>query len=759
MIVLELTSTIASFFPKLDRKSQRPNRVRRTRQIHSHIDIILELSSLLHDDIRNAMNTIRVLLESKNKKILKQFVIAINDFLERQTDKFPFLPWYLAALDTIEYKLYKPEIPKDEKQAPKSILKILFDNKSLDFINLQKILNLDEIKATLPRKMKDLSPVIVYTLKPSIRSKIFNYKEFTNSIDVFDNVSTYPCSCRDSSFVDIDHGHIVTGDLRIIQNNKLRKLFVKGPKYREPSLIDFSKAKQCINNGLREFITSNCKKLKIVKGEFSEWKQVILDKLDQKITILKHKVKVRHISKTLSDKNANDCLENLKEKYVLVPIDKAANNVAFVCKRFYAEKLLKEMGFLGNDNPTYTIYQRRNIQTVIKNKEKEIKTKFKRSICKEMKSLPTAYWTPKMHKKPVGARFIIASKQCVTKEISKDIASLFKLFLKQVRNYHKKSQYFSGVKTFWVIDNNKNVLDSLKSLSKKNRAKKLSTFDFSTLYTKIPHKKLMDVLIDIVEFCFRGRTKDPIKVDTYGNAYWCESLNSKDKRFYKSDVIKMVRYLLDNCFFTIGNKVLKQTIGLPMGGDPAPFWANLFLFYYEHAWMKRMRKTDNILARKFSHTFRFIDDLLAINDGGMFEGYYKDIYPEELELKKENANYDACSFLDIKISIHNNSFFTSLYDKRDDYNFKIVRLPYRSSNIPKKMCISSIITEILRIARVTSTFQPFLASVSILVKRMISQGAHIVDLKASTHKIIKKHWDDFQKYSLTSRDIISSIFS
>ena len=186
--------------------------------------------------------------------------------------------------------------------------------------------------------MKDLSPVIVYTLKPSIRSKIFNYKEFTNSIDVFDNVTAYPCSCRDSSFVDIDHGHIVTGDLRIIQNSKLRKLFVKGPKYREPSLIDFSKAKQCINNGLREFITSNCKKLKMVKGEFSEWKQVILDKLDQKITILKHKVKVRQISKTLSDKNANDCLENLKEKYVLVPIDRAANNVAFVCKRFYAEK-------------------------------------------------------------------------------------------------------------------------------------------------------------------------------------------------------------------------------------------------------------------------------------------------------------------------------------------------------------------------------------------------------------------------------------
>ena len=160
-----------------------------------------------------------------------------------------------------------------------------------------------------------------------------------------------------------------------------------------------------------------------------------------------------------------------------------------------------------------------------------------------------------------------------------------------------------------------------------------------------------------------------------------------------------------------------------MGGDPAPFWANLFLFYFESTWIKRMRKNNNILARKFSHTFRYIDDLLAINDGGMFERFHKDIYPKELELKKENTNSNTCS------------------------------------NIPKKMCLSSIVAEVLRIARVTSNFQPFLASVQILIRRMLSQGAHIVDIRTSTHKIIKKHWDDFEKYSLTSKGIISSIFT
>ena len=67
-----------------------------------------------------------------------------------------------------------------------------------------------------------------------------------------------------------------------------------------------------------------------------------------------------------------------------------------------------------------------------------------------------------------------------------------------------------------------------------------------------------------------------------------------------------------------------------MSGDPAPFWANLFLFYYENEWLKSVKKTNNILARKFGDTFRFIDDLIAMNGGGQFEKAFVEIYPPEL---------------------------------------------------------------------------------------------------------------------------------
>ena len=71
-----------------------------------------------------------------------------------------------------------------------------------------------------------------------------------------------------------------------------------------------------------------------------------------------------------------------------------------------------------------------------------------------------------------------------------------------------------------------------------------------------------------------------------------------------------------------------------MGIDPAPFWANLFLYQYEQRYMTELIDRDKAAARHFHSTKRFIEDLCALNDGGLFERVFRDIYPEELELKK-----------------------------------------------------------------------------------------------------------------------------
>ena len=74
----------------------------------------------------------------------------------------------------------------------------------------------------------------------------------------------------------------------------------------------------------------------------------------------------------------------------------------------------------------------------------------------------------------------------------------------------------------------------------------------------------------------------------------------------------MLEYLLDNIYIEIGNRVYRQRIGIPMGTDCAQLLANLFLFHYEYNFMKGLIKTNINLAKRFSTTIRYIDDLLTI---------------------------------------------------------------------------------------------------------------------------------------------------
>ena len=83
-----------------------------------------------------------------------------------------------------------------------------------------------------------------------LSTKIFNFNHFVNTLD-FDEFLLNP---DNSPFSDKYHKHVVTADLRIIDNYHLRKLFTKGPKFRENKTINLEKAKSCILTGLNDCI-------------------------------------------------------------------------------------------------------------------------------------------------------------------------------------------------------------------------------------------------------------------------------------------------------------------------------------------------------------------------------------------------------------------------------------------------------------------------------------------------------------------------
>ena len=53
----------------------------------------------------------------------------------------------------------------------------------------------------------------------------------------------------------------------------------------------------------------------------------------------------------------------------------------------------------------------------------------------------------------------------------------------------------------------------------------------------------------------------------------------------------------------------------------------------------------------FCNLFRFIDNLNLINGGGGISKLLNEIYPEELQLNKENPDNSEDSLLDFKINI------------------------------------------------------------------------------------------------------------
>ena len=118
----------------------------------------------------------------------------------------------------------------------------------------------------------------------------------------------------------------------------------------------------------------------------------------------------------------------------------------------------------------------------------------------------------------------------------------------------------------------------------------------------------------------------------------------------------------------VGKSLLRQKIDISMGMDPAPSGANLFLYTYENEYMPELISIGKIQARHFHASKHFIDDLDTLNDGGVFNDIYKDIYPTVLQLKVEHSGTHA-TLLNSDINAKDEVFNYKLFDKGDAFFF------------------------------------------------------------------------------------------
>ncbi len=720
---------------------------------------ISDLDSLVHSTFsfspEERANKCRILFDRLRQSNLRKLAEEASTLLFSCENHLK--RWYELLIDIFLTKTMKIEKP-NVKRSPSHILPIYFHNKGLEFIQLKNILRKPCVNSKLPEKLQEDPPSIVYSLTPTIRNKIFNYKETVDSINTVDletfGTNLTSCECQNSPFIDQHHGHIMTGDLSFIKNNHLRKLISKGPNYREPKNINWNKCKVFRIFYIYSFVDKTSAKINETDENFVPWKSEVLKQVDSKIEYLKKKKKYKKVSSVLRRQDVIEYLNELHTNFVIVPIDKAANNVAFICKRFYVEVILREIGILGTGNETYIRADKDKAEIV--NENVNFSKRLGLVVSEKDLDVPSIYWTPKKHKNPTGKRFIIASKHCSTKLISRSVSLVFKLIYQQVENFHTKAKFLSNYNKFWVLQNCDPVLDSLNRINKRKNAKSISTFDFSTLYTKIPHDKLIKELTEVIDFVFDAGNCKYIAISKHEKAYWSKTKPKSSVSFTQNSLKTAMKHLIKNCFFKAGDIVMCQVIGIPMGIDPAPFWANLFLYQYEQRYMSKLIEEDKVKARHFHSTKRFIDDLCAINDGNLFQSVYGEIYPDELELKIEHSGSHA-SFLNLDISIKDGIFIYKLFDKRDAFPFSIVRMPHKDSNMPESIFYSSFVGELLRIARSTLLFEDLKVKAKVFIERMRSQGAENAKLDCSLRRVIVRHISEFSRFQLSQDSLVRQL--
>ena len=357
---------------------------------------------------------------------------------------------------------------------------------------------------------------------------------------------------------------------------------------------------------------------------------------------------------------------------------------------------------------------------------------------------------PKMHKSPPKGRFIAASSSCTTKPLSDIITKCLKLITLQHRKYCKQIYKYTGVNRMWIIDNSKNVLNRIHKFNLYNNIRNINSYDFSTLYTNIPHDDLKDKIKWVIDKSFYNDSKQYIFVNDY-NATWKKRNNT-----HILDKDTLIKYV--NIYINVNNKIFRQTIGIPMGTNCAPFLANLYLYALEFQFLEKLSKKDIFLARKFSNSYRYIDDLLMFNNDDLMNKYKYEIYPKELILNKENSNDQQCNFLDIKMNIKNSLIVTSIYDKKDDFNFKVNSFPNLSGNIHSLRTHGVIISQLIRYSKVCLNVDDFIYRSRIMITKLLNQFFCSKELKRKFSHFYDKYYNLIQNYRYSKNKLINIIF-
>ena len=249
----------------------------------------------------------------------------------------------------------------------------------------------------------------------------------------------------------------------------------KGARFREIPNISHRNYIFQLCKSIDKFVIKWSKKEKVPISTFDDWSKLLK-------MFIKSKFKSKGFADTeyisiLNTNNVKDYIYEMHKKFVISPIDKASNNFAIICKKFYLEVIQGELG-ISEKIKGNSVYKpvNQNIDNIIEKHVDSIKNDFNINIKEVDKNIPLLYWVSKQHKNPYKFRFIAGATNCTTKTLSVQLSLALKLIKNHFKNYCNKITKLNGYCMHWSIDNSFECMSKIKNVN----AHSVYTFDFST---------------------------------------------------------------------------------------------------------------------------------------------------------------------------------------------------------------------------------------------------------------------------------------
>ena len=204
-------------------------------------------------------------------------------------------------------------------------------------------------------------------------------------------------------------------------------------------------------------------------------------------------------------------------------------------------------------------------------------------------------------------------------------------------------------------------------------------------------------------------------------------------------------YDLCHIFFTVGNKLIRQTLGIPMGSPCSPALAVALCMYAEHAFA--IAHPGEILRG-----YRYIDDILVFAKPSLTEQRLADIYDAPLELEIEQYDTEVgFRFLESWMDVHqlqSHGSINLVHFNKNAHRLSINKRPLKNivhftSCVPQHQAFGGVVGALTRASNNSWGAKATQLSAAMILQQCEMQGAsqRIVRTAAQRMAANDKSWD------------------